>query len=196
MKQFQYKDYKDYRECQISINKEKLHWVFAHESTMEYISSRSEGVGGRRENILCHGSRNGTELKYFRKYYPNANIIGTDISPTAKKFNGMVEWDFHNVNDEWRGKFDIVYSNSFDHSFDPMKALETWTEQLKPNGILCVEMMIEFHNKSSWADPLQLNLSEYEDMLTNLGFEIFDIKITKIHPSQEGRSRLTMSRRI
>jgi len=192
MKQYPYRDYSHYKESQISANKEKLDWIYVHRSTMKHISSKVENV----ENILCHGSRNGKELNYFQRYYPNAkSIIGTDISPTAKNFDGMVEWDFHNVNDEWTGKFDIVYSNSFDHSFDPIKALETWAGQLSPNGVLCVEIMVDYHNKSTEIDPLQLNLREYENMLNAIGFKIFDVTIAKSR-MMDTVSRLTMSKRI
>ncbi|MBK6621188.1 MAG: hypothetical protein IPG32_10020 [Saprospirales bacterium] len=49
----------------------------------------------------------------------NCEVIGTEISDSASKFSHTIEWDFHEVKPEWIGRADFIYSNSFDHSYDP-----------------------------------------------------------------------------
>ena len=75
--------------------------------------------------------------------YSKINAIGTDISETAEKFEFSVQWDFHDINQEWIGKHKFIYSNSLDQSWKPKHALEVWLSQLSKDGILFIE-----HTKS------------------------------------------------
>ena len=95
-------------------------WVDRH--TIETIAARHDQV----QAILCHGTRNATEQRYFLESFPQAKITGTEISPTADQFPMTVQWDFHEVNADWTGRMDIVYSNAIDHSYDPVLALRVW----------------------------------------------------------------------
>lgn len=72
-------------------------------------------ITGEAKTVLCHGTRNEKEQKLFLKKYPNAEIVGTEISHTAKDFPLTVQWDFHDIKDEWIGKFFIFFKgrNSF-----------------------------------------------------------------------------------
>jgi hypothetical protein len=49
-------------------------------------------------------------------------VIGTDQPQTATQFAYPVQWEFHDDNPEWQGKADFVYSNSWEHAYDPGKA--------------------------------------------------------------------------
>jgi hypothetical protein len=69
----------------------------------------------------------------------DANVIGTEISDTATRFPHVIQWDFHNVKEEWIGNIDFIYSNSWDHSFDPDLMLEQWLKCLKPGGLCFLE---------------------------------------------------------
>ncbi len=89
-------------------------------------------------NGLCHGTRNGYEQNYIASI-DGYNAIGTDISPTAKDYQNSVQWDFHEINKEWIGKFDFVYSNSLDQSWDPKLALSVWLKQVKQGGFVVIE---------------------------------------------------------
>ena len=40
---------------------------------------------------------------------------------------------------EWLSSVDFIYSNSFDHSFDPEKCLSAWMSCLKPGGVCLLE---------------------------------------------------------
>ena len=84
---------------------------------------------------ICHGARCGTEVDLFRKYLPKSHVIGTDVAPRK---DCVIEWDFQQQKLEWIGHFDFVYSNSFDHSNQPIRCAATWLEQLTPRGFLFV----------------------------------------------------------
>jgi SAM-dependent methyltransferase len=147
-----YKNNDDYRDMQIFANVMKLGSVWATEKNISLICeahknlaplNKKDIIKGENLEILCHGVRNGEELKHFESYFADKHrtckVIGTDISPTAKEFENCLVWDFHDECKEWIGNFDIVYSNSLDQASDPQKAIINWVNQLKPNGILAIE---------------------------------------------------------
>ena len=86
--------------------------------------------------VLCHGARCGTELNLFQAAWPAAVLIGTDLAPRVPS---VLEWDFNQPNAEWTGKMDLVYSNSLDHSPNPLETVRTWLDQLTPEGLLFVQ---------------------------------------------------------
>lgn len=188
MKVYEYESYEEYKKIQIDANIKKLKNVWCSPATLKQINTLIPDAN----SILCHGARNGSEVRWFKDLYPQAEVIGTDISYTANDFPDMVEWDFHEVNDEWVGKFDIVYSNSFDHSYDPEKCLTTWVGQLSENGVLCVELMVGVDNASSAMDPLQINRSEFNEIIDKLGYEETDIFYTQ---ARHGNSRTLVCKR-
>ena len=88
--------------------------------------------------VICHGARDGTEVRLFReRCVTDAEIIGTDVF--AKDPTCVIEWDYHETKPEWAGAFDVVYSNSLDHSPKPQQCLTTWLSQLKPDGLLFID---------------------------------------------------------
>lgn len=177
MKIYEYKSYEEYVEEQIKANKNKILNVWVHPETIGIIA-----INFPRKNVskvICHGTRNGIEMEYFLQEYPLiSEIVGTEISPTAYKFENTVEHDFHEEKEEWVGQFDIVYSNSLDHSYDPVKALTTWTRQLNSGGVLCVELMVGKSNVVTPSDPLSIEEDEYLSIIEELGHvPIFIFKI-------------------
>lgn len=164
MEQYEYKDYNQYKIAQIRANTAKLDKVWAAKETFEQIKN----YHGNAESILCHGARNGKEITFFKEQYSNAKIIGTDISNTANMFENMVEWDFHHVNKDWINSFDIVYTNSFDHCFDPEKALTTWLGQLTENGKIYIEHQLN-NKKSKETDPLLISPEELKSLVEKVG---------------------------
>jgi len=75
MKIYEYKDYDEYVEWQIRTNKSKKGWVYVKESTIQQIS-KDRPLATR---IICHGTRAGAEQRFFKKYLPNAEVLGTEI---------------------------------------------------------------------------------------------------------------------
>ena len=90
---------------------------------------------------LCHGTRSGREQSWFRKYLPSGvEVWGTEISEAAAKVAPYtIAWDYHKVKPEWRGRVDFVYSNTLDHSFNPMLALRQWMSEVSDDGALFIE---------------------------------------------------------
>lgn len=130
-------DYDAYVRIQTEGNRQKINNVWADEATIEMICSYLHSTRPKVRFGLCHGSRNGAEVRWFRKH-SGADVVGTDISDTATD-HGLIQWDFHDPREDWQGRFDFIYTNSHDHAYDPTKAFATWTSQLAPGGKLFVE---------------------------------------------------------
>lgn len=167
--QYQYNSYKEYVNAQIEANKRKIHNVWVQKNTIELIKKHIPDA----KTILCHGTRNGAEQKYFKQFYVNAEVIGTEISNTANQFEDTVQWDFHDVNEDWLEKFDIVYSNSFDHSFDPDKSFRAWKDQLSSVGTLIIELQHRNQNIKK-SDPCWMSLEFFDNFAQERGMFIKD----------------------
>jgi len=88
--------------------------------------------------IMCHGARCGTEIKLFEKFLPGANVKGTDVCIDKDDTGKVVQWDFHKQKSEWERAFDIVYSNTLDHSHSPSECVDVWIDQVKMTGYLAL----------------------------------------------------------
>ena len=135
---FNYDSYEDYKATQIFHNKRKIDSVWSDTRTLERV--KSVCISDTQVLGLCHGTRNGYELSFFNKWDANFLCIGTDISETALNYENSYVWDFHKIKLEWINKFDFVYSNSLDHSYDPSLALTTWLNQIKNTGQVIIEL--------------------------------------------------------
>lgn len=175
MKIYEYKNYEDYVEAQTKANVEKIKNIWVKEATINQIFIYKPFAA----TILCHGTRNAAEQKYFKRLYPSAEILGTEISHTASNFEMTIQHDFHEVLESHVGKCDIVYSNSFDHSYDPEKSLKVWLDQLNETGSLFLELMTAPEdNKSKRSDPLQINKEEVVNLVRRLGGNVIDDRKT------------------
>lgn len=134
-----YDDYETYRRVQEEGNKAKLKAQFVKKTHIFFLAEWLAAQGCKPDFALCHGVRRGKEQAWFRKKMKGADVIGTDISETASQFENTVQWDFHDDNPEWQGKADFVYSNSWDHAYDPAKAFRAWMHSLKPGGWLLID---------------------------------------------------------
>ena len=160
MKIYEYNSYDEYVSEQTRANKIKLKNVWVDKSTIRQIADRVKNP----KSIICHGTRNAAEQRFLKAEYPDAEIIGTEISETATQFEMTVQHDFHEQKEEWVGKFDILYSNSFDHAYDPWKCIRNWGDQLAPGGWMFLEIASDPDvNRSKSTDPLQID-SEQEVM--------------------------------
>jgi len=130
--------YEAYKNIQIFHNKRKIDQVWADEETIRVVSAYIERHISDPHGGICHGTRGGYEQAEFSKLL-GCSVLGTEISDTAEQFPNTVQWDFHEQNDDWRGKFSFVYSNSLDQAFNPERALSTWIEQLDDEGLLFIE---------------------------------------------------------
>ncbi len=151
-------DYERYKQIQEAGNKRKIDRSWAIEEEIAFLSKYIIKKIPDPTFGLCHGTRRGLEQKWFKENL-GCIVLGTEISETAKNFPDTVQWDFHEKNPEWIHKADFVYSNSFDHSYDPQKSLTTWMETLKPDGICVIQHSFEHTPETaSELDPFGASL--------------------------------------
>ncbi len=131
-------DYERYRRIQIEGNKRKTDRVWVIEENIAFLASYIARVVESPQFGLCHGTRRGLEQAWFKKCL-NCEVLGTEISDTASQFPDTIHWDFHEVKPEWIGATDFIYSNAFDHSYDPEKCLNAWMSCLRSGGICILE---------------------------------------------------------
>ena len=165
------KNYNEYKQEQVKANKRKFQYVWASEKELNMVVDAVSNV----EFGVCHGDRNGAEVRYLRNKL-ECEVVGTDISPTVKDVEHCIEWDMHEVKDDWVGKADFVYSNSIDHSYDPEKALRAWHKTLKDGGKCFVEWHL--HKKGNKCDCLLISAEEIRDLMKNIGFK--DVSVTDV----------------
>lgn len=139
-----YDSYEQYRQIQIEHNIRKINNVWADAQTMDRVAALVRArVGDGPVKGICHGTRNGFEQNYLNDTHAGFDVIGTDISDTATDYPNSVVWDFHDTNPDWAGQFDFVYSNSLDQGWKPQMALTAWLNQLRPGGVVILELTID-----------------------------------------------------
>jgi len=181
MEIFEYESYDDYLKYQKKWNELKFgKLVYVREETINYICDEKAFAGF----ILCHGTRDASEQKFFKRRFPGAEVVGSEIGPSALESPMTVEWDFNKQNDSWLNKFDIVYSNSFDHSITPLETLKVWKDQLNQNGMLFLEYA-ENRSNPSESDPLGATNTEVEKWINEAGMVVVK-KLGRQHNIKHG----------
>tara|TARA_R110002020_G_scaffold30918_1_gene97048 strand:+ start:25 stop:645 length:621 start_codon:yes stop_codon:yes gene_type:complete len=161
----EYKDYQEYVDIQTETNKAKIDVVWVSEIEViqlyNYIANK---YSDEIHYVMCHGARNGTEVKYFTESLPNNWVVeGNDISETANAYE-LHQWDMQNYNEDWKQKFTIQYTNSFDHVYDPQKTLKTFMKQCTDDGSVFIQWTENLNNEPLASDPLSINLEELAEM--------------------------------
>ena len=90
MKIYKHENYEEYKEAQIEKNKKKIEHVWVKPNEISLLIKKIKIFIPSVSFGLCHGVRNGWEVQEFRKRL-NIEVIGTDISPTAKLFEPVVK---------------------------------------------------------------------------------------------------------
>lgn len=169
-------DYPRYKAVQEEGNRRKIkaHWV--HRQTIDFLSDwLAEQISPLRFG-LCHGTRRGYEQSWFREKL-GAEVIGTEISPTATEFLHTIEWDFHETKPEWLEAVDFIYSNSYDHSYDPKKCFTAWGACLRVGGVMLLEHTEQNSPKAvTELDPFGAELTELIDLLNSTGGVHFGVR--------------------
>ena len=181
MKLYNYKSYEDYVAAQIEANVRKLKNSYVDPTSLSsMVNHLYTKYSLEPKQIICHGTRRGLEQQYFLDSYKVLGltpiVIGTEISHTATDYPNTIEWDFHNVKDEWVNSIDIVYSNSFDHSYKPTECLDSWMSCLSDNGVCVLEYsdICDNESKAGPADPFGASLEEYKDFISEK-YKVLDI---------------------
>lgn len=131
-------DYERYRQLQSQTNKDCIQDVWVQQENVTFIAHYIRRTSGQPVFGICHGTRRGAEQAWFRKEL-GCEVIGTEISETAVQFPHTIQWDFHETKPEWINAVDFIYSNSFDHSYDPEKCLNAWMTCVRPGGLCILE---------------------------------------------------------
>jgi hypothetical protein len=187
-----------YRQIQEIGNRHKLGAVFAIEDNLQHLAEYAERKVGSVQFVLCHGTRNGAEQRWFRKYLGGSpRVLGTEISSTANQFPDTMQWDFHEQNPEWIGKADIVYSNSWDHSIDPDRMFRNWMECLSERSIMLLEHSVAHEGRNPDAlDPFGATRDGLIRLLDRIGagtYRVVDI-IDNLPNRADGRSVVVAAR--
>jgi hypothetical protein len=165
------KNYKKYVQIQQECNAKKLKEMpDRHSVSLKEIGMIVEYMLNVIPEIkfgICHGVRNGWEVREFSTLLPLCHIIGTDLGIESGRFPNVIQWDFHNMKEEWINSVDFIFSNSLDHSYDPMYAIHTWMRCVRTTGRLFVEWS-KLHDEcgiiEKRGDIFGATKSEYREM--------------------------------
>ncbi len=175
-------NFKAYKQAQEKLNRQKIKTVWIKEFEIEMMAKYLKKYNSDIKFGICHGARNGFEVKMFRKYL-KINVIGTDISKTATKFDNMIQWDMHEVKNEWVGSVDFIYSNSFDHTYDIDICLKKWLSCLNDKGVLLLHFGYFGKRKSvTLGDCFFASESEYRAIVSSHSklIDIIEIEVPKV----------------
>lgn len=175
-------NYAAYREIQQRGNREKIENVWVIEENVRFLADYIKRNVGSPEFGICHGTRRGKEQEWFRKYL-ECDVIGTEISDTATSFAHTIQWDFHDVKSEWINSCDFIYSNSFDHSYDPERCLNAWLQCVRQGG-LCILEHTTGHGPAgaSALDPFGADLEVMPYLVTLWGQGAFGVREIVVAP--------------
>ena len=151
-------DYDSYVKAQTRLNVQKINLNFEG-PRFSRIMKITQYIKENIPNLnfgLCHGTRTGSEQQYFKKLL-KVDVLGTEISHTATEFPDTIRWDFHEIKDEWINNVCFIFSNSLDHSYDPIHCLSQWMKCIKPAGKI-------FLQKSEDDYPDHINTYPEADM--------------------------------
>jgi hypothetical protein len=184
-------DYEQYRRMQEEGNKRKLDWVAVKEGNIKFLADYIRQHVPAPKFGICHGTRRGKEQEWFRKYL-GCEVIGTEISETATQFPHTIQWDFHEVKPEWRDAVDFIYSNSFDHTYDPDKCLNAWMSCLKPGGLCLLEYAgAQSQRAANMLDPFGADLPIMPYLVLQWGKGKYAVTDIILSPATEGEPRGT-----
>ena len=165
---YEYGSYDDYIKAQkdtTNFKYGKINYVKKGTIVAIHEALKNENV----EAILCHGTRSGGEQKLFKKQF-ECYVWGSELCEKAQNDAMTTIWDFNQVNDDWVGKFDIVYTNSFDHCITPVETLKVWKDQLKDGGRLCIDWSNHQNGKGvTIQDPLNATDKEVTEFAEQAG---------------------------
>lgn len=192
MQLFKYKNYEEYKKIQIEANVKKINSSFVDPNSLCLIFHYLiQNLNINPKLILCHGTRRGLEQKYIIGFLKSLGhtpeVIGTEISHTAMDYPNTIQWDFHEIKSEWINNTDIIYSNSFDHSYKPKECLDAWMSCLNKKGVCVIEYVPECDNKSQPTDPFAATIEEYKNLIEER-YKIVEILLNtgiedKAHPN-------------
>lgn len=188
MKLHAYANYDEYRKAQQAANQRKINVVWVRQRDVQfiadYIKTRITPKFG-----ICHGTRTGHEQEWFRECL-GCEVLGTEIATSASAYRNTICWDFHETKPEWLDAVDFIYSNAFDHAYDPQKALDAWMSCTR----LCIIEHTVYHGPKhvSEVDPFGAELQVMPYLITLWGNGRYGVR--QILKPTEDRSFIVVER--
>jgi len=176
-------DYERYKQVQVTGNLKKLDDVWVREENIAFLSEYIKKTIGEVHFGICHGTRRGKEQEWFSKFL-GCEAIGTEISDSAEQFPNTIQWDFHEVKPEWIDAVDFIYSNSFDHTYDPEKCLNAWMSCVKPGGV-CILEHSSGHEHAHELDPFGAHVVHMPYLILGWGKGKFFVREILDAPSRK-----------
>jgi SAM-dependent methyltransferase len=105
----------------------------------EFIYNRFQGLSLAGTSVLSLAARLGGEVRGFKKC--GALAIGIDLNPGGPS-QDVLQGDFHSIAFP-DSVFDIVFTNSIDHSLDPKKLISEASRVLKNDGKLILDVALK-----------------------------------------------------
>lgn len=131
----------DYENLQIIRHNLKLRNKQNPDSYKSIAKALSQVIASSKSaNMVCLGTRNNHERDCFAEFMPGTNVKSLDISSSSDADYIM---DFTKFPPDWIEKWDIIYSNSIDHSYDATSTLNIWIDILKIEGILALDLQYD-----------------------------------------------------
>lgn len=193
MKRIRFSSYEDYVEAQRQTVARKGTGPYFTDAEMDRIAEWCKDHGLEVKTGICHGARNGLEAEELMKRLPGSTIFGTDLFPHSGRSRlvptkaKVVEWDFNKKNRRWMGRFDLVYSNSFDHAFNPRWTLRVWFGQLREGGALFLQWT-KWNLGVRQGDCLGGQLTEFVDLVNKFG-KVVDLLYVNVARERENLLR-------
>lgn len=132
------------------------------------------------ETICCMGIRNGNEYKALKEYQKGiyeinkSKIFGVDITKYVERVgDNCFAYDFNELPTDWLDKFDLIYSNSIDHSFDINKTIREWHRVLKNDRFMLLQLSES--EKVCTTDIYSFEESDCQKLFPEKMFDIMDI---------------------
>ncbi|HEX2788187.1 MAG TPA: class I SAM-dependent methyltransferase [Ignavibacteria bacterium] len=152
------------------------------------------------KNILEYGCGIGRNVKFFKQYFPNANVEACDISEKsleiAKKENPDVK--FNLISDEFvnqnAGKFDLIFVSCVFHHIEPSLrhgAITNISKLLKSKGKLFIfehnpynPVTLKIVKDCVWdADAILLKPQETKELISYAGLKLDKMNYTLFFPA-------------
>ena len=137
-----YSNYEEYRDEVCKTANRKRNVVFEDEDTVSNmcVNARSRSPYPW-SNVMVHGARNGKFTHWIFQTL-GVDVDATELSPAVSKMQKRsMEWDFHNIKPEWQEKYDMVWSSSFFHSYDPYLCIQQWMKCVKRGPTGCAVLL-------------------------------------------------------
>lgn len=199
MKLIKFADYKAYRRAQWRTSRLRRNITFVSDLEIAKIAAWVNQHQSGVFDIVCHGARSGVECDEFKRHFPHAEVFGTDLFPylgiCRSQYRGesnVIEWDFSRRKAEWIGAFDVIYSNSLDHSCCPEWTLKVWMQQLREGGHLFVQYamgQVAAEPTGYSGDCFVGSIEDYTRMIHGVGAVVEDLLYVRYHRDRRNPMR-------